>query len=220
MGRTNDSMHFAGQLSADSMVLPANTVNNAAIAPNSDITRTKLAQVPLATYPIDFNSCRVHDDGGSLLPIVAAADDLAIDEGVIGTNAPRLRTGDLKAVGATTRYARFLIPLPMEYEDGETVEIRVSGGMLTTVADDSAVVDLQVYELDRIGGVSADLNETVAQSINSLVLADVDFTITAAGLIAGSMLDVRLAVTVTDAATGTVVEGVIAIVERRCDTRG
>ena len=91
--------------------------------------------------------------------------------------------------------------------------------MLTTVADVLATVDLQVYMLDRDGGVSADLNETVAQSINSLVLADVDFTIDSAGLIAGSMLDIRVAITVNDASTGTVVEGVLGIIELLCDIR-
>lgn len=220
MGKINDNLHVGGLLSADSMTVPASTITNAMVNANADIVRTKLAQESLATYPVDLNACRVHDDGGLLLPTTAATDDLAIDEGAIGTNAPRLRTGDLKAAGATTRYARLMIPIPVEYEDAETVEIRISGGMLTTVADTSAVVDLQVYELDRDGGVSADINATAAQSINSVTFADVDFTVTATGLIAGSMLDVRVAITVTDAATGTVVEGAIGIIELRCDIRG
>jgi hypothetical protein len=178
-----------------------------------------LNQKTLESYLIPWTAWRVWDAVHTNLPGTAANDDLALVGGTFGTDTWCVESGDLKAAGATTRYARAFIQLPPEYEDGQTVNIRVRGGMETTVADNSATVDLEVYESDYEGDAAGptDLCATAAQSINSLTHADKDFTITATGLAAGDWLDVRLAVAVNDAATGTVVLARVGNVNLLCD---
>jgi hypothetical protein len=113
-----------------------------------------------------------------------------------------------------------LVQLPPEYDDGETVQIRVHGGMKTTVSDTTATVDVECYESDKERGISADLCTTSAQTINSLTFGDDDFTITATSLVSGDVLDIRITVAITDGATGTAVLGEIGSVELLCDIRG
>ena len=159
------------------------------------VERTDIAQEANAIFPVPWTAWRVHD-------------------------SPTLTAGDLKASGATTRYARCQVALPAEYDAAETVTLRISAGMVTTVADDSATVDVQCYKADREGAVGSDICNTAAQSINSETFANKDFTITPTGLTAGDVLDIRIAVTVTDAATATAVTATIGAVELLCDIRG
>jgi hypothetical protein len=149
-----------------------------------------------------------------------ATDELSVVNGTLGTNAPSLQTEDLRDVGATTRYAHFLVPLPSEYVAGETVQLRFPAGMITNAADTTATLDVECYKSDEDNTVSADLCETAAQSMNSTTFADLDFTITATNLSPGDMLDVRIAVAVNDAATGDTVIGCVAAMKRLCDTQG
>lgn len=220
MATLNENLRVNGDISSDTMQIPSSSVGNAQVKSNAAIARSKLALESNVKYPIPLTALRVHDNFASLLPGTAATDDLAIDAGTLGTNAPRVRTGDLKAAGATTRYARLQVALPPEYDDAQTVTLRFSAGMLTTVSDGTATLDVQAYETDREGGVGSDICATAAQSINSLTLADYDFTITPNDLVAGDLLDVRIAVAINDGSTVTVVEGVIAAIELLCDIRG
>lgn len=131
-----------------------------------------------------------------------------------------LQTPDLKALGATSNYARFAVTLPPNYVGGETVVLRVSAGMLTTVADTTATLDLVCHQLDEDTTVQADICATAAQSINSLTFADKDFTITATALSAGDVLDCRLVTAVNDGATATAVIACVAAIKLVCDTQG
>jgi hypothetical protein len=149
-----------------------------------------------------------------------ATDELSVVDGTLGTNAPSLQTENLQDVGATTRYARFLVRLPSEYVGSETVQLRFAAGMLTNPADVSATLDVECYKSDEDNTVSLDLCETAAQSMNSTTFADLDFTITSTVLSPGDMLDVRIAVAVNDAATGAAVIGCVAAIKRLCDTQG
>ncbi|MCH7924364.1 MAG: hypothetical protein IIC51_02385 [Planctomycetes bacterium] len=156
----------------------------------------------------------------TLLPNPSATDDLGLYGGTFGTDSPTIQTFDLKAAGPSTLRARIQLALPPEYEAGETVTLRISAGMLTTVADVSATIDVEAHEIDRIGAVGSDLVTTSALDINNLALADKDFTITPTGLAAGDMLDIRITLAINDAATGTAVIGLIGAVELLCDIRG
>jgi hypothetical protein len=91
----------------------------------------------------------------TVLPAAAANDDMGVNTGTPGTDAP-------------------------------------SAGMLTTVSDGTATLDVECWQDDGDGTVSADICATAAQSINSLTLADYDFTITPTGLEGGDVLNVRL----------------------------
>lgn len=176
---------------------------------DGQVTRSWLAQDALAPLAIPLTELRVWDALGTLLPGTAANDDLAIITGTFGTDAARVRTSDAKASSVTQR-GRVLIPLPPDYDAGETLTLRVRAGMITTVADTSATVDVECYVEDADGAVGSDICATAAQSINSTDKANKDFTITPTGLAPGDVLDVRLTVAIVDSATGTAVIGEIS----------
>jgi hypothetical protein len=212
--------YFTGHVSAGSMTVPAGAVTNSGVHADAAIARSKLEQNTLAIFPVDLNTLRVWDAYNTVLASTpGSADDLALVGGTFGTAHQLVQTGDVKAT-TTTRYARFQVPLPAEYDDGETVQIRLYAGMETTVADTSALVDVVAYEIDGTGGISADLVTTAATTANSLTYANVDFTLTATSLVAGDILDVRIAFAVTDGATATAVIGSIGKIALLCDIRG
>lgn len=183
------------------------------------VARTDLTQENLVVHKIDLDRFRVWDAMATNLPGTAAADDLGFIGGTFGTNSPTIQTGDLKNT-TTTRYARVTFNIPHTYVDGETVVVRIHGGMKTTVASASTTVDVECYMSDDEEGISADLCATALQSINSLTDADVDFTITATTIEAGKTLDIRLTVTVTDSLTATAVIGQIGAVSVLLDVKG
>lgn len=143
-------------------------------------------------------------------------------EGTFATNAPSLQTPEFRNNSAeATYYARGEVQLPWEYEEGETVKIRVSAGMLTTVASESATVDVEVYESDRDATSTGDIcsTEAVSDNMNSLSFEDIDFTVTSTNLSPGDLLDVRLKVTVDDDDDADLMKGCIGSVQLLCDVR-
>lgn len=203
--RIEGDLRVAGDLSVDGTV------------PKLD--RSRLVQDPESIFAVPLTEMRVHDAMQTVLPGTSSADDLALSGGTLGTNSPKLTTGDVKA-STVTRYARFQCPVPAEYDAAETLKLRISAGMETTVSDTSATVDVQAYKSDRETGVGSDICSTAAQSINSLTFANKDFTIDPTGLTAGDMLDIRIAVAVTDSATATAVIASIGAVELLADIKG
>ena len=179
-----------------------------------------LKQDALAIFPIRLTGLRVWDAFHTNLPGTAAADDLALIGTTFGSTAAVITAGDCKALGATSRYARFMVELPECYEAGETVTLSLSAGMVTTVASSSCTVDVECYKIDKITGIGSDLCTTSATTINSLVFAAKVFTITPSGLTAGDVLDVRLTIACNDAATGTAVTPTIAGIDLLCDIKG
>lgn len=196
------------------------SVTNGSISASADIARSKMAQEINAKYIVPLHSLRVWDNLAAILPNPSAADDIGFPATVtFGTISPYLDTRDLKTL-STSLYARGMFSLPPEYDDGQTVTVRIRAGALTTVADTSLVVDLELYEVDTNGGVGSDLCATAAQSINNLTLANKDFTITATNLVRGDILDFRITVTVVDSATGTAVKAKITEIAFLLDIRG
>lgn len=185
------------------------------LIPDNFVARTDLKQEDLASYPVQLTQLRVHDAIQTNLPGTAANDDLAIISGTIGTADPVLRTSDAKAT-TVTQYARVQLPLPVEYQSGQTVTVVVNANMTTTVSDGTATVDLVAYR----NGAGSDICATAATTINDTDAADVSFTITPTNLVPGDMLDCRLAVAITDSATETAVLGTINSITLKCDIRG
>jgi len=170
-------------------------------------------------FVIPWTWWRVWDALHTNLPGTAATDDLALIGGTFASATPSIRSVDFGGT-STTAYARVQIPLPWEYEDGQTVTLRFHAGMLSTVSNDYARLDMVCYESDEELGISADICATGLQSVNSLTLADIDFVITPTALAAGSLLDVRIVVTGND--TGDAGDGitvVIGSVKLLCDVR-
>jgi len=190
-----------------------------------DITPVKsrssiLAEAELQAFVVPWTYWRVWDAMQTNLPASSATDDLSLVGGTWATASPSIQTKDMKALGvATSQYARAQIPLPWEYITGHSVELRFHAGMLTTISDGTATLDVVCYETDEETGISADICADAAQSINSLVFADIDFTITPTNLTAGDLLDVRIEIAVNDGATGTAVTGCVGAVQLLCDVR-
>lgn len=199
----------------------AGSITNDEISASADIARSKLDQDAAQEYVIPWSIFRVHDAIETLPPQPAANDDLGWPATqTMGTVTPYLETADKKAAGATTIYTRCQYPLPPEYDAGETITLRLRGGMKTTVADTTATIDAEVYKSDEDGGAGSDICATAAQSINNLTAADKDFTITPTGVIAGDVLDIRVAIAINDAETGTAVIGRLNKASLLLDIRG
>lgn len=184
------------------------------------LKRSKLEQRVNGKDVVPLTDWRTWDALATNLPGTPAADDLGLVTGTFGTDAPQIQTGDLKAAGSTTRRARALLQLPEDYEDGETVTLRVYAGMNTTIADTAATLDAEVHRVDPEAiTVGADICATAAIDVNEVSIEARDFSITAATLVAGDVLDVRLSFLVNDAATGTAVTGTIVAVQLLTDRR-
>jgi hypothetical protein len=175
---------------------------------DGQIAKSALIASSLGAFPVRIDTLKVWDDLSANLPGTAATDDLAIIEGTFGTDAPTIQTSDAKATTVTQRL-RYQYPLPENYVAGDDVQVRIRGGMITTVSDTTATVDVECYAHDGDGGVGSDLCATAAQTINSLTKADKDFVITTTGLTPGTVLDIRVTIAITDGATGTAVIGEI-----------
>jgi len=201
------------------LTLPDQTLTNNDIAGNANIATSKMAQRVLAESVVPVHSFRVWDAVASNPVSAAANDDLGLVTGTWATNPVRLTGGDMKALGATTRRIYFSIPIPANYDDGETIQIRIRAKMETTVADVSCTVDLEAY-VGSSGAVGSDLVTTAAQSMNSLTAANFDFTINGASVEPGDLLECRLSIACNDAATATAVTPAVYKVSLLCDTRG
>jgi hypothetical protein len=201
------------------MVLPPEVITNYTIAGNADIAYSKIAQRVLAESVVPLTQARVWDATQTNLPATPASDDLGIITGTWGTNPVRITAGDVKALGSTTRRLYLAIPIPANYEDGQTIQLRIRAKMETTVADTSCTIDAEAY-VGSDGSLGSDLVTTPATSMNSLSAANYDFTINATGVDPGDLLEVRLSIASNDAATATAVTPAIYSISLLCDTRG
>jgi hypothetical protein len=181
-----------------------------------------LAITELAVFPIKLTDFRKFDDMAVVLPSAGLTDDLGLIEGSVTVGTTSLQTENLATLGATTHNARVIVHLPWCYVDGNTATLRFHAGMLTTAADNTATLDCIVYKNiadlnnDAIG---SDLVTIGAQTINSTTFANIDFPLTASGLVAGDVLDVVIQTAVNDAASGTTVIAAITSAHLLCDVR-
>lgn len=181
--------------------------------------RSELTQAT-ERFKIPLESFRIHDAFQTTLPGTSSGNDLALVGGTFGTNSPSLQTADLKAAGSTTNYARVTFNLPECYVTGQTVQVRIWGGMITHIADTAATVDVEAYRSGDDTTIGSDLCATAAQSLNSLTVSYKDFTITSASLAPGDTLDIRIALLVNDGANVSAVIGLIGGVELLLGSKG
>lgn len=197
------------------------TVTNSLICRGTFFLPTSFSgEVPVANQKlrtqqildVPLTSLRVHDAPQTNLPGTSAADDLALLGATFGTNSMYIGTGDVKTL-TVTRYARFQRALPDDYVAGSAITLRAFAGMQTAAADASCTLDVEAYAADGEGGIGSDLCTTAAQSINSTTFANVDFTITPTGLVAGDQLDIRLTVYSEDSAGASAVDPTIGKIQ-------
>jgi hypothetical protein len=194
-------------------------ITNYTIAGNADIATTKLAQRVLAESIVPLTQARTWDSVAVNLPAAAASDDLGLVAGTWGTDPARITAGNVRILGATTRRLYLAIPIPANYEDGQTIQLQIRAKMETTVADVSCTIDAEA-RIGADGAVGSDLVTTAAQSMNSLSAAAYTFTIDSTGVDPGDLLEVRLSIASNDAATATAVTPAIYSIALLCDTRG
>ena len=183
------------------------------------IARTSLALDSLQPVPIQIHEWRVWDAYATTSPGTSASDDLGVYGTALGA-IPYLGTSDLKSAGATTRYARVIKQVPFEYQATEALQIRFSAGMKTAVADTSCTLNVDVRLAARDGTESATLYAGAAVTMNSLTASEKSFTVTAATLTPGCLLDIRVAIVCTDAAGGSAVIAALYACELMCAVRG
>ena len=185
------------------------------IIPDNFLSRTDMKQEALQSYRIPLTDCVTHDQVATVLPTAAANDDLGLITGTFGTTGPSLRTSDAKAT-TVTQYARVQIPLPVEYDDGQSISLAIAADMETTVSDGTATIDVEAY----LNGAGDDICATAAQSCNALTTATLTYVITPTGISTGDLLDIRLTAAITDSATGTAVIAQITSIILKLDIRG
>ena len=172
--------------------------------PLGSVGLADLTQRDLCEHQIPLSDAKVWDAPSTVIPATPASDDLGMVDNAFLTGKPTIETGDLKNAGATTRKTRFRVMVPRDYVAGETMTVRANAGMKTTVASVSATIDVQAV---RPAAPTVDICATNAQSINSLVAANKDFTLTPTDLVPGEMLDIVVSIAVNDSGTGTAVIG-------------
>lgn len=150
----------------------------------------------------------------------SSGSDLGYYTGTHGTAGSYIGTSDLKAAGSTTRLARCLIVLPPDYVAGATVSVRFSAGCITTLADTTATLNVDVRKVSRDRTVGANLYAGAALDIRSVTFAEKQFALTSSGLLPGDMLDIKATIIVNDAATATAVIGAWAAAELYTSIQG
>jgi len=132
------------------------------------------------------------------LPGTGANDDLALVTGTPGTDGPTIQSADPGGTSVTAK-AGLLFAMPDGYVAGTPVTLRLHAGVLTSVADDSCTLDVSAYEITEAGAAGDDLCTTAAPDMNSTTFADLDFTITPTGLVAGDLLSIVITIAAVDA---------------------
>ena len=182
--------------------------------------RSDLVEEAAAQYAIPWEQWKIHDAFQTPLTGTANTDDLGLIGGTFGAGTPSIQSSDAKAT-TVTQYARALVRLPIEYVAASSVSLMFHAGMRTTISDGTATLDLECYRSDNEGLVDgADKYGGAAVDINSITLTDKSYTLTAGALSPGDLLDIRITVAITDAATGTAVIGWIGQAWLQCHVKG
>jgi hypothetical protein len=202
MSRLDGDYHVTGTLTAGAMVAPDNLItSNTQIKAGAGITRAKMAQVAAAVFPIPLASMRVWNTWQPL-PLAATDDDLGAIAGTWATSVPHIESSD-SGQTSVTQYLGFEFTLPDDYDEAETITVRIPAKM-RVVADGSAAVDVEAYLSDGNALVSGgDLIATGSTTINSADWANKDFTVTATSRAPGDKIFFRVKVAIVDTNTAT-----------------
>lgn len=196
MSNTLDELTIAGNLT----VVGTSTLTGG-LSPGTN-TRASLVQETGKEYYLPLELARRHDHPALQLPETPADDDFGIVAGTFGSNTMTLKTADFKTAGASSIYARWSFEFPVEYVTGQAASIKCRASM-SAVADTSATIDWEAFITDGQGGVvGSDIVTTAATDVNSATAADYTFSLDPTALLAGTWIEIRLKVTITDAAGG------------------
>ena len=188
--------------------------------PTITTPRSRITQETYVRYTIPMHRMKTWDNRAVNIPAAAANDDMGLITGTFGTDVPVLQSEEWQTAAPASKYCAFQFALPAEYDNGNSILIRLRCAMITTISDDTATIDLECYRSALDGAAGGDICTTVAQDMKSLTPAFKNFTITDTGLFTGDLLDFRLTFGGNDNATGTAVISQISQVEVLLDIRG
>lgn len=175
------------------------TIIDEDVSASAAIARSKLAEDALQIYGISIEEIR-SDAGASL----TAAETAGTFDITVGTNTI-LANGEVTDNETEVSVAYFQFVLPPEYVAAGDVTIRLPAALIKTGAptDNGSTLDIEVYEQSDAGAVGADINSTAAATFVALdTWYNKDFVITATGLVAGDVLNVKITSSVIDSEAG------------------
>lgn len=197
--------------SVDSDQYVDGSVDNVHLA--GSIERDKLLQEAAELYPIPLHSLRAAD--GATLG-VADTEDSGDHYLVVSSNTWALQ-GNSPNSDTQTDVSVFQFALPPEYDDGETITLRVNG--LYTADGDTKTLDAEVYLVDQSdGSVGSDICATGIKTLTASAV-DYDFTVTPTSLVGGDLLNVKITTAFEDS-DGTDGEAKINAVSVVLDVKG
>lgn len=222
MAKFDEDIKTNGSVTCQQLYVGSGTIHASMCSDNMDLARSQQIQEVLVEYVVNPLLCRVHDSLHTLLGATAgspSADDMALITGTPGTDAPTLQGVDFGGTSTDEKCA-FLFVLPAEYDEGQSITVRIRAAMLTTVSDGTATVDVECWKADDNGAVGSDICATAAQSINSLTPANKDFVITPSGLEVGDVLIIRVSFGGSDTGNAGVMIPEISKISLLLDIRG
>ena len=199
--RISTDLVVAGALRVDGTkaTLPNNCITNSQVDTNADIVRSKLVQETLVEYAVPWTWMFVHDAPATTLPAAGANDDLGLYGAAFGTNTPYVATGELQALSAQ-RYGRFVFPLPAEYDNNQSITIRVKARVnAPNLPTTTKTLGVRAYlSDDQIGVTGSELTSSAVAQTLTLSWANYDFTLDTAGTETGANIDVRFDMNIND----------------------
>lgn len=182
-----------------------------------EIQRSNITK-ELKEFVIPWEHFRIWDSASNaLLGAAAGTDDLGLALGTWASASPHILSSNSSGT-TVTQYARCIYPLPAEYDDGQRVRIRVHG-KVDVAAQVSNTIDIVAYESNKEAGIGSDLVTTAATAFTTSY-ADIDFSLTPTGLVAGDLLDFRIAIALDDTAGANACIARLGCVSLMCDVRG
>jgi len=170
------------------------TVTSGALA----VDRADLVEDVLQSYGIPISE--LLQTTGIPLPSTETAGNFDV---TLGTNT-LVANGEVTDNETEVSLVYFQIVLPPEYVSAGDVTIRLPVALIATGAavDNGSTIDVSVYE-QASGAVGTDLVTTTAASFVALdTWYNKDFVVTAAGLVAGDILNVKVTASVIDSEAG------------------
>ena len=175
-GGNADSLHVH-----DTAGLEDGAVNNAKIAADAAIARSKLAEESLVRYRIPLTLCRNAD--GSVMDTAGGVGKFRIIAGGWGSGDLIVRQQDSSDTPARLS---FEFPIPPEFIAAGSIQVVVRAkepGFMSSFEN----VDVEAYELSTDGVAGADLNGTAAQTL-AATFDDYTFVIDGSGLAVGDKI--------------------------------
>lgn len=157
---------------------------------------TRAACQPETSQKVGFALAGARNDDGQPVAAAASAGKFGFEVGGVGVGGTLL-VGEGASGNTKTSEARLEIVLPQNYEPGSAVSLRVHA-RVDLVLNTAATIDAEVYMSDDEGGVSADLNTTAAQNVNSATFTTLVFAINGASLSPGDTLEIYLVAVAND----------------------